>query len=201
MAGQHILTVGHVSQLAALKESGRVAGSIRPRIAMIGRSNVGKSTLLNALLGARLAQTSGEPGKTRAIHFYEWKEGQKVLVDLPGYGFARASEQERNRWAKFIEAYIKADPGLLGALVLLDARHGPTDKDSAAIEFLRSLDIPIVPVFTKADTLKTQKERAKRKKETVELLHPLGLEEAIWVSATKHDGLGVLQARLREWKE
>lgn len=195
MAGEHLLTLGDVAQIPGLfPESGDgkfLKGHAQPRIAMVGRSNVGKSTLINSLLGTRLAQTSAEPGKTRKIHFYLWKEAKKIISDLPGYGFARAGHEEREKWASFIDAYLKADGGLEQAVVLLDARHGPTDLDLEAIRFLSSQGIPVTFVFAKCDTLKTQSERARRRKEAAEALRKLGLpaETAFWVSCRTGDGL------------
>src|SRR4051812_5723044 len=101
MSGEFILTIGDRSQL----ESGKLIrgpflkGRREPRIALVGRSNVGKSSLINSILEAKLARISTEPGKTRAIHCYLWNEAARILVDLPGYGYARVSKVERERWA------------------------------------------------------------------------------------------------------
>jgi GTP-binding protein len=138
-----------------------------------------------------LARTSSQPGKTRAIHFYQWKDAGKIIADLPGYGYAKAAKVERERWEKFIEAYLKRDESLERAVVLLDARHGPTSVDLQAIGFLVSLGVPITFVFSKSDTLKTQSERAKRKKEATRALEDLGVDagSVFWVSV--HDSLSI----------
>jgi GTP-binding protein len=158
---------------------------------MVGRSNVGKSSLLNAMLGTKLAQVSGSPGKTRAIHFYYWREGKRIVADLPGYGFANASKTDKDQWARLIGAYLKTDINVERALVLLDARHGPTPKDIDAIDFLKG--IPLLFVFTKSDQLKNQKTRAQRHKEAALALQDLGYnpKEAHWVSV--HTGAGIKQ--------
>ena len=169
---------------------------------MVGRSNVGKSSLINALLGGLHAQVSKQPGKTRCIHFYLWKEPRLIVADLPGYGFAKASHAERDRWAEFIDAYFQADPLLIRAVVLLDARHGPTSLDEQAIQFLKSEGIPVTFVMTKADQLKTQSERAARKKEVAQKIQKQGFSSdfIFWVSVRTKDGLKELTECLREHK-
>lgn len=191
MAGEFVITLGDLSQLPKLFKGAYLHGRGEPRIAMVGRSNVGKSSLINAMLGTRLAQVSAEPGKTRAIHFYFWKEARVVVADLPGYGFAKASHSERERWSHFINGYLKADPALAMAIVLLDARHGPTPLDREAIGFLSLKGIPVTFVFTKSDTLKTQSERARRKKEAAQALEEMGFDpgSAFWVSSKTKDGI------------
>ncbi len=120
------------------------------------------------------------------------------MADLPGFGFAQTSHTERDRWAEFITAYIKADPVLDRALVLLDARHGPTDNDLGAIKFLKSEGIPVTFVMTKADQLKTQSERASRKKEVEQAVLKQGFSAdfIFWVSAKTKDGLHKLTDEL-----
>jgi len=198
MSGEFLHTIGSVDQLPDLFKGSFLKGRPEPRIAMVGRSNVGKSTLINALIGTRLAQTSAEPGKTRKLHLYLWKEAKRVVVDLPGYGFAKAGHADREDWANFIQAYFHADGGLELALVLLDARHGPTELDLQAIGYLIDQGIPLRFVFTKADAIKGQSERASRKKEAAVALTKLGAnpDEAFWVSAKDKD-LGL--KKLSDW--
>lgn len=198
MAGEFITTLGDASQLKDLFTGIHLKGRSERRIAMVGRSNVGKSSLINALLGAELARTSNEPGKTRGIHFYLWKGSRRIVADLPGYGYARTGHEERERWAKFINGYLRNDEGLERAVVLLDARHGPTELDCEAIRFLSLESIPVNFVFAKADTLKTQSERARRKKEASQALLNLGYDpqHAFWVSSKTKDGLKALTVEL-----
>ncbi|MCM2280153.1 MAG: ribosome biogenesis GTP-binding protein YihA/YsxC [Oligoflexia bacterium] len=198
MAGEFLVTLGDLSQLDGLIKGRFIRGRGEPRIAMVGRSNVGKSSLINALVGTRLAQVSNQPGKTRCIHFYQWKDIGKIVADLPGYGFAKSSHEERERWEKFIRAYLETDENLELALVLLDARHGPTPLDVEAIRFLSFTGIPVNFVFAKADTLKTQSERAKRRKEAAQAIRQLGFdpELAYWVSSKTRDGLKELERGL-----
>jgi GTP-binding protein len=200
MAGAWIATVGEAAQLVPLIKGEFLKGKREPRVAMVGRSNVGKSSLINSILGARLAQVSSEPGKTRLIHFYEWKEGEKIIADLPGYGFAKVSQSEREKWAKLIQAYIQSDSNLVLALLLLDARHGPTELDREACEFLQGLGMKVQVVFTKWDCLKTQKERAARKREASKQLQEMGVdpEGAAWVSSKTGDSIAYLHKLVRE---
>jgi GTP-binding protein len=200
MAGEFLVTLGDLSGLPGLITGRFLKGRGEPRLAMVGRSNVGKSTLINRLVGAKVAQVSAEPGKTRCVHFYLWKEEKKILADLPGYGFARAGHDERERWSAFVNGYLREDPALERAVVLLDARHGPTELDRQAISFLSVESIPVTFVFTKADALKTQAERARRRKEAEAAIRELGHDprDAHWVSARTGDGLPALVRALRE---
>lgn len=126
-----------------------------PEIAVAGRSNVGKSSLINALLGAKLAKVGQTPGKTRSINFYRVKTsaGEFRLVDLPGYGYAKRSRDERNDWQKLVAAYMKDRETLSLVLHLADFRHGLLKNDRELQEWLRAMGQNILVVFTKADKI------------------------------------------------
>ena len=133
-----------------------------PAVAFIGRSNVGKSSLINSLTRIRqLAHVSGKPGKTQTINFYELlmridggEERHPVhLVDLPGYGYAKAARESRKTWAKFIEEYFLHAENLHFVCLLLDIRHAPMPSDRKMFEWLVSHDIPVLVIATKADKL------------------------------------------------
>ena len=128
----------------------------KPEFAFIGRSNVGKSSLINMLAdNQKLAKTSGTPGKTQLInHFIINKEW--YLVDLPGYGFAKVSQNSRRRWEQMIENYLRKRETLLNVFVLIDARHSPQKIDIEFINQLGKWDVPFTLIFTKADK-ETQK--------------------------------------------
>ena len=124
-----------------------------PEIALIGRSNVGKSSLINTLVNRRrLAHTSSTPGKTRTINFYR-VNGEFYLVDLPGFGYAAVPRQEKLSWEKMIDGYLDARPVLRGALVILDARREAGETEGLLYKWLGGLNIPVATVFTKADKL------------------------------------------------
>ena len=123
-----------------------------PEVAFIGRSNVGKSSLLNALVGRPgLARVSGSPGKTTLLNFYRLP--QLYLVDLPGYGFARASKSDRARYRKLVSGYVETRQHLAGIVWLLDIRHAPSREDRDMQELLAASQRPVLAVFTKADKL------------------------------------------------
>lgn len=191
--------IGQSSQINELLKPGQVLTRREPRVAMVGRSNVGKSSLLNALLGKTVARVSQEPGKTREIYFYPFSEFSMILVDLPGYGFAKAAKSERRRWGDLIEQYLRQDPGLDRVLVLMDARHGPSDLDMEALEFILSLEVKVEVVMTKFDQVKTQSDRARRKREVAEKLSSyqnLGIP-VHWISVKTADGVKPLKGSLR----
>jgi len=140
-----------------------------PQIALAGRSNVGKSTLVNCLAGRKgLAKTSATPGKTRSLNFYRVDPHGYYLVDLPGYGYARCSKSEREKWAKLIDAYLKENPFVRAVVSIVDCRLDPQKLDLELQAYLRGLAIPIILVLTKIDKCK-QNERDKRKNEWREL--------------------------------
>ncbi len=123
-----------------------------PEIVFSGRSNVGKSTLINTLLNRKnLARTSATPGKTATINFY--KLSTLRFVDLPGYGFARVSKNEKKRWSDLIEGYFHADRDVRLVIQLCDMRHEPSADDKQMIEFLAEEEFPFLVVLTKADKL------------------------------------------------
>ena len=139
-----------VQSLSAFRD---FPGQGLPEIAMVGKSNVGKSSLINSMTNnSKLARTSSEPGKTRLVNLYLINEAF-FLVDLPGYGFARAPKQERDKWAAMIEGYLRASTHLKRVFQLVDIRHEPTEDDQLMVEYLRHYGIPFTVVATKADKL------------------------------------------------
>lgn len=157
-----------------------------PEIAFIGRSNVGKSSLLNALVGRPgLARVSGSPGKTRLLNFF--RLAQLYLVDLPGYGFARASKTDRAGYRKLVNGYLRTREALAGIVWLLDIRHAPSREDREIQELLVESGRPVLATFTKADKLTRSALRQRER----ELAEALGLEEEQIQVTSSRSGLGV----------
>ncbi len=135
-----------------------------PEFAFLGRSNVGKSSLLNALVNRRsLARTSSTPGKTRMVHFFdvEIESGPLLFVDLPGYGFAQVSRSERRTWRTLIEGYLEGRTQLRAAILLQDVRRDISEDETLLLDWLSERRIHAIVVITKADKLKTM-QRQKR---------------------------------------
>ena len=172
-----------------------------PEVAFVGRSNVGKSSLLNALLGRRqLAKTSGTPGKTQALNFYAVNPNPQghpdvFLVDLPGYGYAKVSKAQRAQWQQFIGRYVteRAEEGVLKAVVqLVDSRHGMTKMDEELLAIMRESPAPHLIALTKSDKLAATK-RQQAVGGIRDYLAPYGLElPTILTSSEKKQGIGEL---------
>jgi len=125
-----------------------------PEIALVGRSNVGKSSLINCLANRKnMARTSSTPGKTATINFYEIA-GKYRIVDLPGYGYAKVSKQEKEKWASMIEGYLARRSNLVQVIQLVDARHKPTADDKMMFDWIKSYNYEPLVVATKLDKLK-----------------------------------------------
>lgn len=140
--------------------SAQLMPSDLPEIAFSGRSNVGKSSLINRLVGRKaLARTSATPGKTATINFYRLPSMR--LVDLPGYGYAKVADSERRRWSELIEGYFNDDRDLRLVLQLIDMRHPPSKDDYHMLEYMVECGIPFIIVLTKSDKL-NKTERAAR---------------------------------------
>jgi GTP-binding protein len=132
-----------------------------PEVAFAGRSNVGKSSLLNRLIHRKkFARVSNTPGRTREVNFFK-VNGTFVLVDLPGYGYARISKEKRAEWKPLIESYLRGSPQLRGIVHLLDVRHDPTNDDRQMLDFLGELGVPTIIVLTKIDKLKPSERKAR----------------------------------------
>ena len=142
-------------------------------VAFAGKSNVGKSSLINAMINRKaLARTSGSPGKTRTINFYN-VENVVRFVDLPGYGYARISKSEQEKWGKMIEGYLKNRQPLKGIILLIDIRHEPGENDKMMYEWLKHYGHKIIIVATKSDKLK----RSQINKHISIISKSLGLEK------------------------
>lgn len=168
----------------------------RMEFAFIGRSNVGKSSLINKLCSRKaLARVSAVPGKTATINFYD--AGEAYLVDLPGYGYAKTSRSEQERLRKLISGYLRADRDIRLVVQLIDMRHAPSADDTAMINTLIDEELPFVIVFTKADKL-GKAERAARMAAFSEEIPCFADIHALPFSAKTGEGCETLQALLSE---
>ena len=128
----------------------------KPMIAVCGKSNVGKSSFINMLANRKkLAKTSSEPGRTRLVNYFDF--GEFILADLPGYGFARVSKGEKEKWAKTLDQFFKNKENIAHVFMLVDSRHDPTADDVQMIEYLHYHTIPFTVTLTKADKLSRMK--------------------------------------------
>jgi GTP-binding protein len=169
---------------------------LRPEIVFAGRSNVGKSSLINRLVGQNIAKTSGTPGKTQAINFFLVNE-KFYFVDLPGYGYARVSKQMRRDWRQLIEGYLSDRPSLRASIVIIDVRREKIpESDIQVMDYLLSVDVPCIPVLTKIDKLNRSK-LAKMKKIHARQL-PKDCEPVLFSAVTK-DGLKELNKRIASY--
>ena len=159
----------------------------RPEVAFGGRSNVGKSSLLNVLVNRRkLARTSGRPGRTQAINFFA-VDDRLYLVDLPGYGYARAPLKARESWGKMVENYLKGRANLKAVVVILDIRRDPSEDDKALLRWLAHYGIGSILVLTKADKL-TRHQSIVRAKIIREQLPGTSSDRPVIFSARTRDG-------------
>ena len=159
----------------------------RYEIAFAGRSNVGKSSLLNLLTGRKaLARVSGSPGKTRTINFYLVNDDFRI-VDLPGYGYAKLSRSETEKWGAMMEAYLSERPGLLKVVQLVDIRHEPSAQDVQMYDYLRYYGLDGVVVATKADKI-SKNQQQKSIRQIRQKLNMKKEDVVIPVSALKRTG-------------
>ena len=148
--------------LKSAADAGQFPAPGAPEIAFLGRSNVGKSSLINALLGEKMAKTSSTPGRTRTINFFEVRRPGKpkaewVFADLPGYGYAKLPHELTAEWPKFIEPYLQDRPTLSLCVVLVDSSIPPQQSDKQLVEWLQSAQRPYLIAATKADRLSGNK--------------------------------------------
>ena len=157
-----------------------------PEIAFAGRSNVGKSSLLNALVQRKaFARVSRTPGRTREINFFR-VNNVFTLVDLPGYGYAKISKDRKAAWKPLIASYMQHSPYLRGVVQLLDVRHDPTEDDRVMLDFLADLGVPTLLALTKVDKLS----RTARAKRITELCAAYGVDEDQVIPFSAHENIG-----------
>lgn len=168
-----------------------------PEIAIVGRSNVGKSSLINYLTNSKIAKTSSTPGRTRLINYFEINNGEFILVDLPGYGYAEANKSTKSNWGSMIEPYILNNKNLKNILLLVDSRHKPSVEDKDMMKFLLYYNLPFTIVATKIDKLSKAELNKNLTMLAVEL--KVGVGNIYPVSATKRIGMGNLMDRISQF--
>ncbi len=168
-----------------------------PEIAVAGKSNVGKSSFINFITNnSKLAKTSKEPGRTRLVNYFACNNNQFMLVDLPGYGFARVSDAEKAKWGTLIEGYLRNSTTLRSVFVLLDIRRTPSDDDKMMINYLHHYCIPMTIIATKADKL-SKNELNKNIKVLAQTL-AIGIDNVIVTSSLKKTGKEKVFARIED---
>lgn len=169
----------------------------KPEIALAGRSNVGKSSLLNALAGSGVAKTSKTPGRTRMVNFFDFEKF--VLVDLPGYGFAKGCKEEQKNWQSMIEGYLHNSPMLKHVFVLVDSRLEKQTSDEQMIKFLFFYNVPFTIIATKIDKIaKSKRPTALR---AIAAGFKVGTENVIGVSSVENVGMDLVRKRIDQFVE
>lgn len=168
-----------------------------PEVAFAGRSNVGKSSIINAITGRKsLARTSQNPGQTRQLNFFRINR-KLLLVDMPGYGFARVSKQERALWDGLIFSYLSGRPTLKRVMLLIDSRHGFKPSDEELMEMLKDAAVPFRVVLTKVDNLSmSERESVKAAVEKTIRRNGAAMPEALLTSTRKNEGIEGLRAEM-----
>ena len=185
--GDDPLVIRNVEFIGGMAEKhGWRPDSPLPEVAFAGRSNVGKSSLLNALVRRKsFARVSRTPGRTREINFFRVNNGF-VLVDLPGYGYARVSKEKKSEWRPMIESYLRRTTQLRGIVLLLDIRREPSDDDRAMLDFLAEVEVPTIVALTKTDKLS----KAAAHERAAEITRSLALNADQIIPFSAHTGEG-----------
>ena len=188
--GDDELVIRNVEFIGGMAEKhGWRPDSSLPEVAFAGRSNVGKSSLLNSLVRRKsIARVSKTPGRTREINFF-CINNDFVLVDFPGYGYARVSKDKKSEWRPMIESYLRRTTQLRGIVLLLDIRREPSDDDRAMLDFLAEMEVPAIVALTKKDKLS----KAAALEQAAMISRVLGLPSEQIIPFSSHTGEGRLE--------
>ena len=191
-SAKFIISCASVGQYKKTAES-----QVLPEICVVGRSNVGKSSFINAITGVgSLARTSSTPGRTRLINMFDINNGQFTLVDLPGYGYAKASKSEKNTWDSLIGGYFENSEKLAHVFVLVDLRIPPTTLDKQMLGYLYHFGLPFSVVATKSDKLSRAQIARARQVVATELM--IGKDNIIPFSSLNKSGKDEVLSRISQ---
>ncbi|MEO9971001.1 MAG: ribosome biogenesis GTP-binding protein YihA/YsxC [Hyphomonadaceae bacterium] len=193
-----LLCAGPVEFVLGCAQLSQLPSGDRPELAFAGRSNVGKSSLVNALLGRKkLARSSAEPGRTRELNYFDLGEGKAWLVDLPGYGYAKVSKTQAQTWMKLTRSYLRGRAPLKRVFLLIDGRRGPMPPDAEMMDMLDASAVPYQIILTKADKLKKSEFDAVIEKTAAVLKkRPAAHPQIHFTSSEKGTGLPELRAEI-----
>lgn len=187
-------TFAHAAFLASAGQGSEFPSEGPPEIAFLGRSNVGKSSAINALSGRRrLAFASKTPGRTQTVNFYDLGDSGR-LVDLPGYGYARVPRSERAKWDQLVSSYLLGRSTLVGIVVIMDARHPVTPQDERLFEWLKPLTVRRLALLTKVDKLS----RSERSQALARAARH-GVADVLLFSSVSREGVDAARERLAQW--
>lgn len=188
------MNLNNVSLMLSAVSKRQYPDSNLPEIAFAGRSNVGKSSLINKLLNRKkLARVSAQPGKTATINFYDIDK-KVIFVDLPGYGFAKVSKQEKEKWGRMIEEYLNEREQLIQVVLLVDMRHKPTKDDIMMFEWIVESGFEPVVIATKKDKVKPS-----QREDAIKLIKDtLQIDDVIPFSSEKGDGVDEVWSLFKE---
>ena len=197
-AGQ-VLFSGAITFVKGVVRIDGLPGEIIPEVAFAGRSNVGKSSLLNALTGRKaLARTSNTPGRTRELNYFRVADALHI-VDMPGYGFAKAPKAQVKGWNDLISDYLRGRPQLKRVFLLIDARHGLKDTDAGALTLMDEAAVSYQVVLTKIDKISAaQADRVQAATLAKLAKHPAAYPEIIATSSEKRIGIAALRAAIAD---
>lgn len=167
-----------------------------PQIAVVGKSNVGKSSFINYFAhDGKLARVSKQPGRTKMINYFLINR-EFILADLPGYGFARVSQEEKRRWAELIDDYLANEPDICLVIFLVDIRHDPTQDDMIMYNFLFKTGLPFVVVATKSDKL--SKSQIKPQLSRIANIFKLGVDNVLAISNENKTGMEAVYTKIEQ---
>lgn len=189
------MIIKNVEFVKSAKEKDQTFGM--PEVAFVGRSNVGKSSLINYITNNKIAKVSSTPGRTRLINYFKVNGGQFMLVDLPGYGFAKGNKTEVNDWSQMMEGYFANNQNLKQVLLLLDIRHDPSIDDLKMQHYLMFYNIPYTIIATKCDKL--SKSQVQNQKFRLASKLKVGVDNIICESSTNRTGAEQILSRLDQF--